>query len=695
MASPPREVAELLEAGHAQELRGRPLQGTWQLLVRAAGVGMALYHVAVLGFYSTDPQKLYAFHLMFASVLVFLLLPARKRFPSSTPTVWDVALVMASVLVVAYQLVFFSELTNRAGVLPVPADVAVGLLLLVVVVEMARRTSGWALPILGGVFVLYAFVGPYLPSFLRHNGFPFSTTVSFLFSDNGIYSVPIAVSARYVYLFILFGAIVEASGVGKVIVDLGLSLAGYRRGGPAKVSIVTSALFGTASGSSAANVMVDGVINVPLMKSTGFRPVVAGAIEAMNSTGGQLVPPVMGAAAFLMADILGVPYSRVALSALVPALLYYTAAYWVIDLYAARHGLHGVPRDQLPHLRRVLGQRGYLLSPLALVLVLIMGFDQSPFRAALWGIAAAVVASWVSRGQRVAHPWVLLAAAVYAGASRLGMAPLWAFLLACAGVAAVYAGRAESRDGIRRLVDALYDGSWRSVEIASTTAAAGMVVGILSLTGLGGKLSLALLTLAGGNLVAMLGLAMLVALLLGMGLPTTAAYAIMASTLAPALIQAGIPPMAAHLFLFYFACLSALTPPVALASYAAASLARAPMWETGWQSVRFALAGFLVPYMFVFGPPLLMQGPWYEVGWAVVTGSVGTLCLAGAVVGYLLKPATWTERALLLAASVLLIKPGVVTDTAGFGLLVLVWGLQRLRSNVSALQPERAPSQGT
>jgi TRAP-type uncharacterized transport system fused permease subunit len=237
------------------------------------------------------------------------------------------------------------------------------------------------------------------------------------------------------------------------------------------------------------------------------------------------------------------------------------------------------------------------------------------------------------------------------------------------------------------MVEALYDGSWRSVEIAATTAAAGMVVGILSLTGLGGKLSLALLALAGGTLLPMLVVAMVVALILGMGLPTTAAYAIMASTLAPALVQAGVQPIAAHLFLFYFACLSALTPPVALASYAAASLARAPLWETGWQSVRFALAGFIVPYMFVFGPALLMQGGWHEVGWALATGTVGTMCLAGAVVGYLLRPANLLERVLLLGAALLLIKPGWMTDLLGFGLLGATLVLQRLRPALAAMHP--------
>jgi len=684
---PPQEVPSLVtEVGPAEELRGRNLQGGWRALVRLVGVAMAAYHIVVLGFYSTDPQKMYAFHLMFASLLVFLLLPARRN-GSPTPTLWDLLLSLASVAVVVYQLLTFSELTARAGVAPAPADVAVGLLLLAVVIEMSRRTSGWAVPVLGMAFVLYAFVGPYLPGLFRHGGFSFPTVISFLFSDNGIYSTPIAASARYVYLFILFGAVLEASGIGRFIVEMGLGLAGHRRGGPAKVSILTSALFGTASGSSAANVMVDGVINVPLMKSTGFKPSVAGAIEAMNSTGGQLVPPVMGAAAFLMADILGVPYSRIALSALIPALLYYVAAYWIIDFYAAKNRLHGLPREEVPPVRTVLRRRGYLLAPLALILLLIMGLDYSPFRAALWGLAAAVVTSWAGRQERVAHPWVLLGVASYGLARRLGLDVLWSLAVACGVGAGVYAVRRESREGIRRMLEALYDGSWRSVEIAATTAAAGMVVGILSLTGLGGKLSLALLALADGTLLPMLVVAMVVALILGMGLPTTAAYAIMASTLAPALVQAGVPPIAAHLFLFYFACLSALTPPVALASYAAASLARAPLWETGWQSVRFALAGFIVPYMFVFGPALLMQGGWHEVGWALATGTVGTMCLAGAVVGYLLRPANLLERVLLLGAALLLIKPGWMTDLLGFGLLGATLVLQRLRPVLAEMHP--------
>jgi len=667
------------QLGEAAEFRTRPLSATLLQLVRLLGVAMATFHIVVLGFYPIDPLQMYAVHLMFASAFAFLLIPGRKK-GSRTPTWWDWALVATSVAVVAYLLLYFHDITWRAGVMPTRFDVIAGVALIVVVVEAVRRATGWAMPILAALFVLYTFIGPQLPGMLRHGGFDFATVVSFLFSSNGIYSVPIAASARFVYLFILFGAFIEVSGIGRFIVNLGLSVAGYRRGGPAKVSILTSALFGTASGSSAANVMVDGVINVPLMKSTGFRAPVAGAIEAMNSTGGQMLPPVMGAAAFLMADILGLPYSQIAVSAILPAVLYYLAAYWMIDLYAVRNKLHGLPRERLPSLRQVMFRHGYLIFPLALMLALIMVFDYSPFRAALWSLGATVLASWLSReGSSLGHPWLIAAAAAYAAATWLGLSVLWSLGVFAAAVVLLYLLRPETRTGFRRIVDAMYDGSVRSVEIAATTACAGIIVGVLSLTGLGEKLSLAILALAGGALLPVLFTTMVVALVLGMGLPTTAAYAIGASTLAPALIELGIQPLAAHMFLFYFACLSALTPPVALASFAAASLARAPLWETAWLGTQFALAGFILPYMFVLEPALLMQGHWYEITWSFVTAGFGTLCLAGAVIGYLFRPASWADRGLLLVAALSLTAPWVATDAMGFALLGLVVVIQRLR----------------
>ncbi|MDR7549166.1 MAG: TRAP transporter fused permease subunit, partial [Armatimonadota bacterium] len=443
---------DIQQVGDTSEIRTRHLRGVLALLIQALGVAMAAYHILQLGgFFGivTDPQKLYAVHLTFVLVMAFLLIPGRRG--STQVTMADWALIVATLVVVVYVFAYFKELTGRAGVFPTREDVIVGTLLVVVTIEGVRRSTGLVLPIVCAVFVLYVFVGPWLPGLLTHKGFSFNSLISFLFSDNGIYGVPLGVSARYVYLFILFGAFIEASGIGKFIVQLGLSLAGGRRGGPAKVSIITSALFGTASGSSVANVMVDGVVNIPLMKATGFRATVAGGVEAMNSTGGQIVPPVMGAAAFLMADIIGIPYARIAVAALGPALLYYVAAYWMIDFYAASGGLRGLPKEQLPRFRAIMVQHGYLLMPLVVLLYMVMVRFESPFRAALAALAVTVVLSWL---------------------------------------------RADTRLNLPKIVTAMEEGAKRTIEIGATCAAAGIIVGVLSLTGLGGKFSELLIDLA-------------------------------------------------------------------------------------------------------------------------------------------------------------------------------------------------------
>ncbi len=623
------------QLGEASEITTRTLYGSLRVLVQAVATAMAIYHILQLGrFFGivTDPQKLYAMHLTFVVVLGFLLIPARRG--EARPTILDWLLILASLAVVIYVFITFEELTGRAGVFPTREDVIVGVLLVIVTIEASRRATGLSLPILCALFAIYPFIGPNLPGLLSHKGFSFDTVISFLFSDNGIYSVPIQVSARDVYLFILFGAFLEASNIGRYIVDAALSVAGTRRGGPAKVSILTSALFGTVSGSSAANVMVDGVINIPLMKATGFRGTVAGGIEAMNSTGGQIVPPVMGAAAFLMADILGVPYSKIAIAALGPALLYYVAAYWMIDLYAASQGLRGLPRKDLPRFSEVMRQHGYMFLPLVVLLYMVMALGASPFRAALYALATTVVVSLF---------------------------------------------RADTRLTLRKIIGAMEEGGKRTIEIGVSCAAAGIIVGILSLTGLGGKFSEVLINLAGGSLpLALIG-TMIAAIVLGTGLPTTAAYAIGASVLAPALIKLGTPPLAAHMFLFYFSVISAVTPPVAFASFAAASIARAPMWETSIESMRFGIAGYVVPFMFAYGSALLVgQTPWAETALALATGTIGTLCLAAAVIGYLTRPATPIERVVLAAAALFLIPTGLIPDLIGLGLLAVVVGLQRI-----------------
>jgi TRAP transporter 4TM/12TM fusion protein len=610
---------------------GRELEGALGWLFGAVAVAMSLFHIYVLIFRAIDPWYFRSLHVVFAGVLVFAWFPGWRRAPRRAIH-WADGLLMAAIIApVAYLVVEFDTWIYRVGVTPNAWDVFFSLLFVLAVVEMTRRAAGWPLTILAVLFIIYGHLGPYMPGLFHHRGYSWPRLITYLFSLEGILSTPVSASATYVFLFVLFGAFVERTGTGKFFVDFALSLAGRYRGGPAKVSIVSSALFGTASGSSVANVVVDGVFNIPLMKANGFKKHIAGAIEAMNSTGGQIMPPVMGAGAFLMAEILGVSYGKVAVAAIIPALLYYTAAYWMIDLEAARSGIRGLPREAVPRMARLLRTHGYLLLPLAVLFYFLMWENLSPFRSAMYAILTAVAVSWF---------------------------------------------RADTWLGFRGSVASLADGGKRSIEIASTCAAAGIIVGVLSLTGLGVKFAFVIITYSGGSLLLALIFSMLVALVLGMGMPTTAAYAIAASVLAPALSQLGIPPLAAHLFIFYFACISALTPPVALASYAAAAIAEAPMWSVGLHSVRLSIAGYIIPYMFVYGPALILQGSWLEIIWAATTAVVGTLALAAAVQGWGVVRAGWIQRGLLFVAALSLIKPGVYTDLLGFALLVVVGGMQ-------------------
>jgi TRAP transporter 4TM/12TM fusion protein len=375
-------------------------------------------------------------------------------------------------------------------------------------------------------------------------------------------------------------------------------------------------------------VVVDGVFNIPLMKASGFRKDIAGAVEAMNSSGGQIVPPVMGAGAFLMAEILRIPYSQVCLAAIIPAVLYFFSSYWMIDFYAAKSGLKGLTRDEIPVFRRIMIEKGYLLVPLILVLVSLMVLMYSPYRSALIGIVSLVLASWV---------------------------------------------RKETRMGPRAIYTTLGNGARQAMEIIATCAAAGIIVGVLAQTGLGQKFAMIIFSYSKGILFIALIFTMLVAMVLGMGMPTTAAYAICASVLAPALVKDfHVPAIAAHLFIFYYACLSALTPPVALASFAAAAIANAKPMDVGWQALRFAIAGFIIPFMFIYGPAMVLEGSGMEIAMAVITGILGTLALAAAAQGWLLKPLNLAIRGILLLAALALIKPGYITDIIGFGLLLMV-----------------------
>lgn len=626
-----KEVEERLEKMKIKDIEvsaGKQLKEPWDTLTYLIGLAMSLFHIYVLTVRAIDPWYFRTMHVVFAGVLIFMLVPGWKGSPRDRIHPIDFLLILITIAPAVYIFWVFDDWIYRVGVLPTGWDFFFSALFVIAIIEMARRTTGLTLALLSALFILYGHFGNYMPGLFYHKGYAWDRMITYLFSLDGILSLPVLASAHYIFLFVLFGAFVEVSGAGKFFVDFARCAAGRLRGGPAKVSIISSAIIGTASGSSVANVVVDGVFNIPLMKASGFRPPVAGAVEAMNSTGGQIVPPVMGAGAFLMAEILGVPYSKVALAAVIPALMYFTAAYWMIDFYAAYANLLGMKKEELPVFRRIMVEKGYLLVPIIVLLIALMVLMYSPYRAAMMAIITLIIVSWISKQDRL---------------------------------------------GPKKIINTLAKGAKGSIEIAATCAAAGIIVGVLTQTGLGMKFAMIIINYSGGNLLAALIFTMLIAIILGMGMPTTAAYAISASVLAPALIQLNVPPMAAHLFIFYYACLSALTPPVALASFAAAAIANARTWDVGWQGMRFAVAGYIIPFMFVYGPAMVLQGTGAEIAGAVVTGLLGTMALAAGVQGWFLKRNTWVERLLLLAAAVTLIKPGLLTDIIGLALLLIVF----------------------
>ncbi len=527
----------------------------------------------------------------------------------------DWVLVALSLFVCGYLVVENQQLVGRSGS-PTGLDLIAGGVAVLLVLELARRATGWGLVVVSLLALLYAATGPLLPGFLAHRAYGAPRLIEHLYlSTEGVWGIPLGVSADFVYLFVLFGAVLETAGGGALLIALANRIAGRTRGGPAKTAAVASALMGSLSGSAVANVVTTGTFTIPVMKRAGFKPFFAGAIEAAASTGGQLMPPVMGAGAFILATWTNIPYLDVAIAAIIPAVLYYAALLAAIHFRAGRMGIEPTGSQETePVLQRL-----HLLLPLA-VIVVLLGIGRSPMRAAFWGVASALA------------------------------------------IAALRPVTRPSLVGLKELVERAGRGA---VQVAAACAAAGIVVGVASLTGIGLRMSELIITLAHGSLLGALLLTALGSIVLGMGLPTTAAYVVLAALGAPALVQLGVPLLAAHLFIFYFGCISNVTPPVALAGFAAAGIAGSEPIRTSMAAALLAGAGFIVPFMFVYGPPLLLMGSVPAIALACVTATLGVVSLAAASVGYARRRlATW-ERLLALAGAIALVYPGLLTDGAG------------------------------
>ncbi len=586
---------------------------------------MSLYHMYVAAFGPPQAMIFRGVHLMFALTLVYLLFPFRRGGPWR---IFDAFLLFAGWAAVLHILLDFTTFENRIIYIDDLTlwDKVFAVAMIVVVLDGTRRVIGWALPLTALCFLVYA-------GFFTHVT-PQVLLEQLYLSTEGIFGSTLGVSASYVMLFVLFGAFMEKSGTGQLFMDFALSLTGASAGGPGKVAVVSSTLFGTVSGSAVANVMVDGPITIPLMKRTGFRPPFAAAIEAVASTGGQIMPPVMGAAAFVMAEFLAVSYLQVTIWALVPAILYYVAVFFAVHFEAKRSGLHGLPKADLPRLSQVMRERGHLFIPIFVVLFgLMLGYS-----APLCALAGA---------------------------------------LSCLPVALL---RATTRRDIhwRTVVQALEEGARNTLAVAMACACAGIVIGSVTITGLGIVFTQVVINIAQDALIPALILTALAGIVLGMGMPTTPAYIVMVSLLVPAIVKLGAIVPAAHMFAFYFAILSAITPPVALAVFAAAGLARANLWETGFAAIRVAAPVYIVPFMFIYEPALLLIGDWSTIVVAVVTAIVGVIALAAGLFGYLLDRCAHWQRVLLVGAALLLIFPGWVTDLAGLSMLAVVLSAQWL-----------------
>ncbi|WP_088005642.1 TRAP transporter permease [Indiicoccus explosivorum] len=605
-------------------------------------------YTAIFGQFTAYIQR--SIHLGFALSLIFLLFPARRKGArrNSVPF-YDIILAVLSVGVGLYWPLFYEEIVLRVGRLA-GIDLAVGILAIVLTLEATRRAVGLPITIISSAFLFYAFFGRSFPGFLAHRGQDLESVVQLMFfTTDGILGTPIGVSATFIFTFLLFGAFLVKTGVGQYFNDLAVTLAGKLIGGPAKVAIFSSALQGTISGSSVANVVTSGSYTIPMMKKLGYKKEFAGGVEAAASTGGQLMPPIMGAAAFLMVEFIGggIQYWDIAKAAAIPALLYFSGVWIMTHFEAKRIGLRGIPDEELPDKKEVL-KKIYLLSPIvAIILFLLIGIPT--MQSALYGILLTIIVSAIDKATRI---------------------------------------------GFRDTIDALVDGARTALAVAAATAAAGIIVGVVVKTGLGLSLANGLVSASGGSILLTLFFTMLAAIVLGMGSPTTANYVITSTIAAPAIVTllmigepegAAVPlvvALSAHLFVFYFGIIADITPPVALAAFAAAGVSGGEPIKTGINSAKLAAAAFIIPYMFVLSPELLMiDATLPQIAWVVFTALAGMMAIGAGLIGYWYRKMYWIERILAVATGLALIYPESITDTIGLGAFIILLAIQFITRN--------------
>ena len=642
----------------------------WNTAVFWVALAFTSFQVITAAFSPLSSQVVRAMHVGFVLLMIYLLHPgfsARQSGPWTKSLAW--VLGLAGFVTGIYQWVFEADLTQRAGELT-QADWVVGVVLLVLVFEAARRTMGWALFIVCGLFLAYGIWGDLLPGSLQHRGYGLDQIISTLsFGTEGIYGTPTYVSSSYIFLFILFGAFLEQAGMIRLFTDFAMGTVGHTRGGPGKVAVISSGLMGTINGSGVANVVTTGQFTIPMMKRFGYSSAFAGGVEATASMGGQIMPPVMGAVAFIMAETLNIPYIDVCKAAAIPAILYFATAFWVVHLEAGRKRLMGLPKDECPNPWTAVKRQWFLLIPLiGLVVLLFSGY--TPLFSGTVGLgltailifAAACMQGVRGTALRIVF-WVLLGLAT-AGFFQFGVGVF--FVLIALLVALTYLLHVGA-DARRLAVQSMVDGAQMALSVAIACALVGVIIGVINLTGVAAEAGGQIIALGQNNLMVALMLTMLICLVLGMGIPTIPNYIITSSLAAPILLKLGVPLLVSHMFVFYFGIMADLTPPVALAAFAAAPIARESPMKIGFNALRIAVAGFILPYMAVYSPALMLQGDSWTATLYVVAKAVLAIGLWGAAaIGYLVSPLNWLERLYVLLSACFLVAAAPWTDDVGF-----------------------------
>ena len=682
---PEEPVAEFHEHGLQ-----RKLAGFAHTALIAAALAFSTFQIIVAAFHPMSSLVIRSLHVGFLLLLIFMLYPARGKAHLHRIPWYDWTCAIGAFVLATYHWIFEADLIQRSGDAST-GDLLVGAVMIVLVFEGARRVLGLALPIVCGTFLLYGIFGQYLPAPIDHRGYGLDQIIGQLYlSSEGIYGIPTLVSATYIFLFILFGSFLEHAGMIHLFNSLALGLVGQARGGPAKVAVISSGFMGTISGSGVANVLTVGQFTIPLMKRFGYTPVFAGAVEATASMGGQIMPPVMGAVAFIMAETLNVPYADIVKAAVIPALLYYLTAFWMVHLEAGRMNLMGLPKSECPNPWRALKENWYLALPLAtLVAMLFHGF--TPMFAGMMGLALTSIlilgAAIAARINRQAFRYVFWLAMGLAAASfaQWGIYPVLATIAALCLVCLRIRG---GRKTLHTMRASLTDGARQALPVGMACAIVGVIIGVLTLTGAASNFAGFILGVGEKSLFLSLVLTMVVCLVLGMGIPTIPNYIITSSIAAPALLKLGVPLIVSHMFVFYFGIMADLTPPVALAAFAAASIAKASPMKIGFKATQIAIAGFVVPYMAVYEPMLMMQGEPSFVGVAYISSKavLAILLWGAAAVGYLWSLLNLAERGVAATGAGMLVAAVPLTDEIGFSIAVLFGLWHALRSRRSLVR---------